>query len=254
MPTGNCKLCLQECVQLRESHYIPRALYPKNVRQQFATRSEVAALRDEMKAYLLCEECEGRFDRDGESEVLRHVAAKSTKSFPLHEKLRLALPREQHPDISRFAGSDLGLDMDKFAYFAMSIVWRGTAHDWTLPDGSVLPRSSLGDFQEEIRKYLLGETQLPRDMVVLVIVCSDQESRKTWILPTGEVAENCINFRFLLRGVFFRVLIGYQMPPFYRDLCCTTPRKCLLYGSAKHRMPEIMALFTKGRTDSEQKQ
>jgi hypothetical protein len=244
-PIGTCKLCLRDGVELRESHYIPRALYPKQVKQQFATRRKAGVLKEEIKAYLLCEECEQRLDRNGESEVLCYVAAKSVKSFPLHDKLRLALPREEHPDLLRFAGPDLGIDMDKFAYFAMSIVWRGAVHDWTLVDGSILPKTPLGDFQEEIRRYLLGETPLPSDMVVLVIVCSDEDSRKAWIIPVLDIEENCINFRFLLRGIFLRVLIGYQMPYFYRNLCCTSPRKCLFYGSAKHRMPEIMAIFDK---------
>src|SRR4051812_26118535 len=133
--------------------------------------------------------------------------------------------------------------MDKFAYFAMSIIWRGAVHDWTLLDGTVLPASPLGDFQEEIRHYLLGDTSLPPDMVVLVIVCSDEESRKAWIVPLEDNNENCINFRFLLRGIFFRVLIGYGMPSFYRETCCTSAHKCLFYGNAKHRMPEIMRIF-----------
>jgi hypothetical protein len=133
--------------------------------------------------------------------------------------------------------------MKKFAYFAMSLVWRGAVQDWTMLDGMVLPASPLGDFQEQIRLHLLGKTALPPDMVVLVVVCSDSEARKVWIIPKLESAENCINVRVLLRGILFRVLIGYGMPAFYREMCCTSPRKCLFYGSMKHRMPEIMEIF-----------
>jgi hypothetical protein len=57
-----------------------------------------------MRTRLLCSSCEGLFDRHGEAEVLRHIAAKSHKRFPLHEKLKLALPREEWPDLSRFSG------------------------------------------------------------------------------------------------------------------------------------------------------
>jgi hypothetical protein len=80
-------------------------------------------------------------------------------------------------------------------------------------------------------------------MVVLVIVGSDGDSRKLWIPPEPEVFEDCLNFRFLVLGIFFRVLIGYGIPNYYRDICCTSPRKCVFYGDAKHRMTEITQLF-----------
>lgn len=222
---------------------MPAALYPKKVKQQFAIRTRTGIVKSEIKDILLCADCEELFNRNGESEVLRYVAAKSVKSFPLLERLRVAVPREEHPEVSRFAGYEVGLDMNRFAYFAMSVVWRRAAHNWTLFDGSTPPGSPLGDFQEEIRRYLLQNSSLPPDMVVLVIVCTDIESRKLWTPPNPEVAENCINFRFLLRGIFFRVLIGKHMPALYRDLCCTSPRKCLFYGNARHRAAEILAAF-----------
>jgi hypothetical protein len=240
---GTCKLCLREAKELQESHHIPRALHPKRLKQQFATRSKTGPVKDEIKAYVLCRECEERFNQNGESEVLRHLAAKTKDFSDLHRTLRFAPPREEHPDVMRFAGHEVDCHMDKFAYFAMSIVWRGCVHDWTMLDGEVRPASPMGDFQEQIRRYLLGETCLPPDMVVLVIVCSDKQSRNVWMIPKEEVAENCINVRFLLRGILFRVLIGHQMPDFYRGMCCTSPRKCLFYGNASHRVPEIMAVF-----------
>ncbi len=243
---GRCKLCL-ETKPLRKGHFMPAALYPKHVRKEmeFVIRGQaVSKSAHEMTARELCTDCERRLDQNGESEVLRHVAPKSTKRFPLHERLRLALPRDDFGGLARFAGYDVGLDMDRFAYFAMSIVWRRAAIDWKSFDGSVLPATPLGDFQEQIRCYLISNTTLPPDMVVLVMVGSDVESRKVWIPPSGEVFEGCINFRFLVRGIFFRVLIGYGMPAFYREICCTSPRKCVFYGDAKHRMPEIMAIFS----------
>jgi len=134
---------------------------PKEADLQYATRTGTGVLEDEVKAYLLCIDCEEFFNRNGESEVLRHIAAKSVKRFPLHEKLRLALPREHHPEVSRYAGYDLGLDMDKFAYFTLSVVWRGGVHDWVLPDGTVQSRLELGGFEEPIRLYLLGTAPFP---------------------------------------------------------------------------------------------
>lgn len=53
--------------------------------------------------------------------------------------------------------------------------------------------------------------------------------------------------RFLVRGIFFRVMMGRHLPQVYREASCTTWRKCLWYGSMKRRMPEIMAIFEEKR-------
>lgn len=76
MPRGICKLCLQE-KDLQESHFMPRALYSSGKkRMEFATRSGSGFDPVELKAHLLCFDCEQRLGQNGESEVLRHVAPK----------------------------------------------------------------------------------------------------------------------------------------------------------------------------------
>ena len=240
---GVCKLCREE-TNFQESHFIPAALYPKAQKLEDATRIGSGAVIEHMKVSLLCSDCEIRFDRNGESEVLRHIAPKSVKRFPLHEKLRLALPREMEDDsLSRFAGYDIGLDMDKFAYFTLSVVWRSAVHQWVLPDGNAAPPIVLGGFEEPIRKYLHGEAPLPPDTAIIVIVCSDEEARNTWVTPSTNVQAMCLNFRFLARGEFFRAMMGWPLPQYFRDRCCTSPRKCVFYGDVKHRMPEIFQIF-----------
>ncbi len=249
MPDGVCKLCLV-LKPLKESHFLPAALYPKWRKPSLATRKgifPVGSKDNHIKDYVLCFDCEQRFDRHGESEVLYWVSPKS-KTFRLGERLRVALPRDydhKDPDqsINRYSGDDIGVEMDKFAYFAISVVWRGAVHDWVMPDGSVRPHDALGDFMEPMRMYLLGQANLPPDTSVIVIVGSDSESRKVWTIPKPHVEANCLNFRFHTFGVMFRVMMGYRQREFFRDNSCTSPRKCLFYGSMKHRMPEIMQIF-----------
>lgn len=195
-----------------------------------------------MKEVLLCSTCESLLDQGGESYVLSQIAAKVTDEFPLHRMLSLDLRRESYPDISRFSGDDLGIDMEKFAHFALGIVWRATIHDWTMPDGTVLPRQAIDDFEPPIRSYLLGGA-FPMDTSVIVIVCSDHQSRSIWTAPNISVEANCRNFRFHARGVFFRVMMGSQLPEAFREWSCISPGKCLFYGNVAHRMPEIMAIF-----------
>ncbi|MGA8510014.1 MAG: hypothetical protein WB762_30760 [Candidatus Sulfotelmatobacter sp.] len=245
MPEGVCPLCLDpKEKKLYKSHYMPAALYPKGRKLEYATRASTGLLQNEneIKNPLLCFDCEQRFDQNGESEVLRWINPKG-KRFPLSEMLKLALPRDYDPTLSRYSGSDLGVDMDKFAYFAISMVWRGSVHDWVMFDGTVRPRTELGVFLEPMRLYLMGKAPMPPDTSVIVIVTSDEGSRKVWTTPSLHVEADCLNFRFLTFGVLFRVMMGRHMWDYFRDQNCVSARKCLFYGSAKHRMPEIMQIF-----------
>lgn len=240
-----CPLCqiTKDLNDFRKSHFIPAGLYHSGKKGlQYGTRSGTGPLERHIKDLLLCSTCERLLAEGGESYVLSHIAAKVTGDSPLHRKLSLALPREHYPDVSRFSGDDLGIDLEKFAHFALGIVWRGTIHDWTMPDGTLLPRQAIGEFEPPIRSYLMGGP-FPSDTSVIVIVCSDHGSRRIWTTPTILIEANCLNFRFLARGLFFRVMMGYQLPNAFREMSCISPRKCLFYGSAAHRTPELMAIF-----------
>jgi hypothetical protein len=244
-----CPLCQKHSKDFRKSHLIPASLYHSGKKGlQYGTRSGTGRLEKHIKDLLLCSACELLLDQGGESYVLSQIAAKVTDEFPLHTMLNLALSRESNSDFSRFCGDDLGIDMEKFAHFALGIVWRAAIHDWTMPDGTVLPRQAIGDFEPPIRSYLLGGT-FPPDTSVIVIVCSDHQSRRIWNTPTILIEANCLNFRFFARGVFFRVMMGYQMPVEFRERSRISPRKCLFYGSLAHRMPEIMAVFEPPRVE-----
>jgi hypothetical protein len=83
------------------------------------------------------------------------------------------------------------MEADKFAYFAISV------------DGTLTQEVNLGPFQENMRKYLLGEIPLPVDWPLFQCVCSDPASRRSFFHPAGFVEAGCINFRFLARGVNF---------------------------------------------------
>jgi hypothetical protein len=128
--------------------------------------------------------------------------------------------------------------MDKFAYFAISVVWRITACQWKMQDGNLTQEINLGSFQENMRRYLMAEISLPADMAVIVIVCSDEALRRSFFHPAGFIEGDCINFRFLARGVLFRVMMGYPMLPALRQSSCTSPLKCIWYGDCEKRTLE----------------
>jgi hypothetical protein len=243
---GICKLCGEER-DLLKSHYIPRALYPSKSQKAFAITAGGAMSKDpreQIKDHLLCSGCEDLFNHGGETEVLKWLAPRA-KRFSLSERLRLTLPREQFRDIARYAAYDVGADGDKFAYFALSVIWRGAVHQWSLSGRQVTQAPvDLGAHEQAVREYLLGKTSFPKDVAVIVIVCSDNGSREFWTLPVQNFEAACQNYKFIARGVVFRVLIGEQIPPRFHDESCSSPRKCIFHASCAHRTNrELRDLF-----------
>src|SRR5277367_2850442 len=166
MLDGVCKLCLTE-QELQESHYVPAALYPDRVKLEFVSPQGIAPVEKEMTAPLLCRGCEGKFGI-GESEVLRHIAAKIVKKrFPLKDQMEAAIPQESHPDITMYRGPELGLDLDKFAYFMLSLAWRGAVHSWEKQEGGSTKLLQLGAYEEPVRKSLYGSGPFPDDTAVI---------------------------------------------------------------------------------------
>jgi hypothetical protein len=215
---------------------MPAALYGDRKKEfEVSTASGTVTTKTQMKQPMLCRDCEQRFDRNGESHVLEAIAPKNRRAFPLHDRMKVAYPRDSDPSISRFFGPDFCLDMDQFAYFAVSVVWRATASQWVMQDGNLTQEVKLGAFQENMRRYLLDEISFPSDMAVIVVVCSDVESRRRFFHPSGFTEAGCINFRFLARGVYFRVMMGYQMSPYLREQSCTSTMKCIWYGDCERR-------------------
>ena len=176
-PCGTCSLCRQDKLP-RASHFIPAALYPKNKKIAMATLSGVTPAPKEIMDYLLCGDCEERFNRNGESEVLRLLAPKAKNEvFPLRERVRNAPVVVTVEGMTGHDSRAIEIDAERLAYFALSVIWRGAVHSWTLPDGSKCRRCRLGRHEEPIRQFLIGQTPFPQDAAVLVSVCEDAFSR-----------------------------------------------------------------------------
>ena len=104
--------------------------------------------------YVFCNNCEDRFSKGGEKYVTALVYRKDR--FPLLEKIKLALYKVEatHLEVS---AEKIGIDTDKLAYYAVSVVWRAGVHVWKTigqqTTSVVLPEADL----ENMRKYLPGE-------------------------------------------------------------------------------------------------
>jgi hypothetical protein len=239
LPIGQCRLCLKDR-PLHKSHLMPRALYAHGKRKiTYASRVRSGENPQEIKGHLLCFDCEQRFDSLGEKEVLKWLAPKNPKAFPLHDRLRVACPCDKsppdYPPLQVFKCADIGVDAEKFVYFTLSVIWRRAVHDWPGFDNELLPRWNLGTFGEQLRTFLAGESLFPPDTAVMVVACSDSYSREIFWAPTQNVLFNCLAFEFLARGVYFRALMGKHLPHDAHYLSCTPPYERIIYG---HRRSE----------------
>ena len=71
------------------------------------------------------------------------------------------------------------------------------------------------------------DTGLPPDVIVMIRVCTDEESRRAWYVP-APVRDHTLNaVGFHVRGVYFRVFFDASLPKFLRDACCTSPFKAI---------------------------
>jgi hypothetical protein len=223
--TGTCKLCLREDIPLEMSHFVSRKLYYSGKKpMECVNLLETTRDIEELEYPLLCGDCEDRFDRNGESEVLKHVAPKAVL------RMKLAVPRDTDPTAPRFYAPDFDIDTEKFAYFALSIIWRRTIHEWH----PSIWRLELGDFAEQMRRYLLGETNFPSNMSVVLMVCSDEYSRRIWTVPTEIMELGSLDYAFDVRGIRFRVIMGHLLP-LARGWDCRGPLKPIFLADCERR-------------------
>lgn len=231
MPQGQCKLCLKD-KDLQDSHLLTSSLYkmtrdPERKPPDPMVITSRISLRTskQVSDYLLCKDCEQRFNKNGEHWIMQQVY--NGKEFPLFDRLKLALHVYASPTHQAYSGTAVGIDTGKLAYFALSVLWRASVHRWVMSGQTT--SISLRVYEEPIRNFLLGETTFPVDVVVIVRVCTDVFSRGSFFVPYL-VSENPLTaYALLTRGIFFHVLVGNNLPLQIKGLCCLTGAKKLIF-------------------------
>ena len=133
MELGICKLCGLER-ELQDGHYMPRGLYKrlreehrKNPNPVVITKDVTFRTSKQATDYVLCKECEGKFNRGGETWLMASVA--HGKRFPLLDRLRVSVPMHNLSESVSYSGTRAGINTDELGYFALSMVWRGAVHE-----------------------------------------------------------------------------------------------------------------------------
>jgi hypothetical protein len=176
----------------------------------------------QIKDYLLCEDCEQRFRREGEDWTMAQCYRDGT--FLLRDTLRGIAPLSANPRISVYRGIEVP-GIEQLVYFGMSVFWRAAAHEWNVLGKDY--QISLGPYEEPIRRYLLGETAFP-DKVTLFVRVSDGEEKflNLAYAPESGNRDGFHVHQLLIPGVLFLMLTGGRIPPnHYRSSTAPAPER-----------------------------
>lgn len=180
------------------------------------SRAGRAKVVKQVKKHLLCRKCDQSLSKNGEDWMMRQVWNRNR--FPLLDRLNVAVALRQGIDLQVYSGIATGIDTDKLAYFALSVLWRASVCEWQT-ERRAKHRIFLGTHQETLRKYLHGETGYPQEVSVMATVCTDIYSR-CFYLPTEAKfpsPQAVPAFSFLALGVSFLVVLGPYAPA---QICC----------------------------------
>jgi hypothetical protein len=220
MAFGKCKLCLSDS-DLQWSHYLPRALY----RLSHASgelpvlASSLLVVQDQKQVadFVLCLDCERRFDRLGERYAMKMVSRND--GFEMLNLVRKSYRSQVAGDYSIYSASAARIDAAALAYFALSVLWRGGVHVWNVLYGFKTGGLPLGSQEEPIRRYLLGDSPFPRGVAVKLSVACDSMSQDACIFPHPNLDQSYV-FTFMTRGILFDVMVADDMPDFAYECCC----------------------------------
>ena len=215
---GQCRLCL-EIKDLQDSHYISKGIFKilredngwDNPNPWKITKDIAVQTSKQQTAYLLCRECEQRFNNNGEAWVLKHCLRKNGQ-FRLASILAARKPNlssNDSPTKVYYASNISEINISALAYFAASIFWRGSIYPWK-DDGSI--PVNLGPFREQFREYLMGLKPFPRDCCLLFAVREGNEINRMTAAPVSKRKDNLHIHTFPMPGFGFALAVSKNIP------------------------------------------
>lgn len=221
---GKCKLC-QEIKDLQDSHYLPKGIYKilrdddgcGNPNPWKLTKGIEVQTSKQQTAYLLCRECEQRFNNNGEAWVLKHCLRKG--EFRLASFLAARKPdvsSEYTPTKVYYAANIPQINVSALAYFAASMFWRGAVYPWK-EDGS--SPVELGPYRERFREYLMHLRPFPQHCSLSLTVREGEETNCLTSTPTSRRLDNYHVHTFPMPGIAFMLAVGKDIPVFHLPLC-----------------------------------
>ena len=192
------------------SHLMPAALF-EYCRMSaghpisFSTQLVIESSR-QLQHPLLCLDCEDILNKGGENWLLP-LFAKYQGEFPFHTLLTKLPPDVVEGDARVYATArNPEIHTDELIHFAMGIFWKAAVHSWRGGENDSL--IDLGEYAEPIRKYLIGESGFPGEMLLMIGVLPTPVTHIAFTVPYRGSSEKWLNFLFYVLGMEFMLLIG----------------------------------------------
>jgi len=211
-----CGLCLKE-KELRESHLIPKSIY-KAIRNSFPDEEggiligrtidkHIKYTDYQIKNHFLCNECEGILSKYGEV-IVSPECHHGKNKFRLLDKLNSETPRHDFEDQIWYIPDDKSaINTKAYLHFGASVFWRASAGNWK--DGIGKYKNALGSrYQEELRKFILGETSFPKNMYLGIYVDSDIDIVPFVSFPEVSKKDGYHHHIFYIPGIKFSLIVG----------------------------------------------
>lgn len=211
---GACALC-HEHRELCESHFLPKGLYRLLVIvSKTANKQPVRVVSGDRRQtsrqathYLLCAECETRFDRNGENWMLRQIY-RGRGVFRLRSLLEAVRPLHADENVSIYSAASVSHDaVNRLIYFSTSIFWRASVRDWWAA-GKHYEAIALGPYQERIRNYLLGVAPFPENSVLSVFLSRLARPAIAFNFPDSTRVDGCHCHSLHVPGITFQLTFG----------------------------------------------
>jgi hypothetical protein len=130
-----------------------------------SNRSTASEESKQVKQYLLCQDCEIRFQQGGESWVLPRRLMPDG-SFVLRDLLQQTTAAGSKNGATSYTLSSVpGIEQEQLLYFGASVFWRAAVVDWRTPLGHYTRLNLPPAILEELRKYLVGIAPFPPSLL-----------------------------------------------------------------------------------------
>lgn len=215
-----CSLCHKN-KDLHDSHLLAKGFYKIISRVStpiVVTPSITRETSKQVKQYLLCKECEQMLSKKGEDYIFK-ICFRNEHGFKIAELLKSIKPVYEEEGISLFYPEQLDeLDRDKIVYFASSVFWRASVSKWKVEQKEYVKINLGNKYQEQFRKFLLGEGAFPKYASLNVFI--DRGNRGPFVMSPFSAKDGTIYVhRFEIPGIQFFLYVGKMIPAQVMNVC-----------------------------------
>jgi hypothetical protein len=158
------------------------------------------------------------------------VAVLPGKSFRLQELLETLtpLPGATEPLPYPTVGQDL--DIDTLVYFSASVFWRASVAWWRMWN-RLFSLDLCPKYQEEFRRYLLGDASFPQTAAAWISVTKKKNPELVFIGPHRHNKRAYHQYEMQMFGIRWSLFVGGQIEPLARRMCTLRSPERFIYVS-----------------------